>query len=121
MCVMRLSPLALNEILLGGWRNKMKRPIVALMIMVLFSAPVFAKSKCGYSKGDSVTESGKYLWADSCEMHGNVEAVNKTCTKIKVSVTKVTAAFGMTVDARCRYDGGEAAAGDTVWMSVNSK
>ena len=97
----------------------MKKAIVGAVILALIGSPVFAKGKCKFSEGDAVQESGKYLLADSCTLVGNVEAVNKDCTKLKMSVNKVTGAFGMKVDAICRYKGGEAKAGDTVWVSID--
>lgn len=77
-----------------------------------------AKSKCEFSEGDDFVARGNYLMADTCDLHGNIEAVNKDCSKVKVSVSKVTAAFGMKVDAKCRIPGAEGAAGDTIWVPV---
>ena len=79
-----------------------------------------AKSKCQYSEGDNFAASGKYLMWDTCNLHGNVETVNKDCTKAKIRVSKVTGAFGMQVDAKCRITGTEGAAGDTIWVPLNN-
>ena len=92
----------------------MKRLVLGI---VMLSSLVFAD--CKYEEGDDIVVKGKYLWADSCQIHGTVEKVNKKCTKVKVSIGKVTAVFGMRVDAVCRYRGGQGGAGQTVWMPVN--
>jgi hypothetical protein len=97
-------------------KRKMKKILVSTMFLALFSSSVFAG--CKFSEGDNFSESGTYLFGDSCTIYGTVETVNKQCTKAKVSVAKVTQAFGMAIDASCRYDGGEAATGDVVWISI---
>ncbi|UFS71375.1 hypothetical protein LPW11_04070 [Geomonas sp. RF6] len=100
----------------------MKRTIVSvacLLSLLSMSAPVFAE--CGWSEGDYIQEEGKYLMADSCTIYGTIEFVNKACNKVKVNVSKITNAFGMRVDATCRYDLGEASVHDVVWMNVKPK
>lgn len=93
------------------------KKIVGFLSLILISGSVFAN--CNYEEGDDYTSGGKYLWADSCEVHGTVEKVNNKCTKAKVTVNKVTAAFGLRVDAICRFKGTEGAAGDTVWVPID--
>ncbi len=63
----------------------------------------------------------RYLFGDSCTIYGTVETVNKKCTKAKVRVAKATQAFGMAIAESCRYDGGEAATGDVVWVSIKQE
>jgi len=92
------------------------------MIRLILSITVlssFVFADCKYEEGDDIVVKGKYMWADSCKIHGTVEKVNKKCTKVKVSIGKVTAAFGMRVNAECRYNGGQGAAGQTVWIPIN--
>lgn len=92
-----------------------------LIFICMLAASQAASAKCGYSEGDDFKMRGKYLMFDTCDLHGNIEAVNKDCTKVKVSVSKVTAAFGLRVHAKCRIAGTEGAAGDTIWVSLKKK
>lgn len=85
------------------------------------SVSVVEAKACGWTEGETVKEDGKYLFGDSCSIFGTVELVNKACNKVKISVTKVTNAFGMRIDATCRYSLGQAAERDLVWMNVNPK
>ena len=64
---------------------------------------------CKYEEGDDFVTNGKYLWADRCKIHAVVEKVNKKCTK--VTVGKITGAFGISINDTCRYSGGKTSAG----------
>lgn len=101
----------------------MKASILAMAAITLLagsSASVSAAS-CPHSEGDDFVANGKYLWADSCKLHGNIEAVNKGCTKAKVRVSKVTGAFGMKINEKCRIAGADGAAGDVIWVDLEKK
>jgi len=95
----------------------MNKIFFGVLYLTLLSHTAFAE-ECKFAEGDDFTAGGSYLMADSCTLYGNIEAVNKTCSKVKVRIAKVTQAFGMRVDAVCRVNGGEGAAGDVIWLPI---
>lgn len=95
----------------------MNKALIGALLLTLLSQTAFA-AECKFAEGDDFSAEGSYLMGDSCTLFGNVEAVNKGCSKVKVRVSKVTQAFGMRVDATCRINGGEGAAGDVVWLPI---
>lgn len=101
----------------------MRIQAVLFATCVLSAAPAaFGKGNCRYSEGDDFTVKGKYLLTATCTVHGNVEAVNKDCTKVKLTVAKVTGAFGVRIHEKCHIrGGGDGAAGGTLWVSLQQK
>jgi len=94
----------------------MRKLVLGLFAISVMSISSFAN--CKYEEGDDITIAGKYLWADRCKIIGTVEKVNKKCTKVKMSVGKVTGAFGLRINDKCRFNGGQAVAGQRIWVKI---
>ena len=91
---------------------------VSLAILAISFSASSAFAKCEYSEGDDIAMNGGRSNEGHCKAYGNIEVVNKGCTKVKISISKVTNIFGMSSGATCSFQGLTATAGEVpFWIS----